>query len=118
MELPHKSKESLTFGLGSFVVKVEGRVVLVAGRLGAVAEVGPAVGLVGFLFWAGAAEAGRLGLVAGRGLAFVAAGFADGVAAAGFMVFQKKAKSGGTKGKTQQKVAHCKPKRQAARTRK
>lgn len=33
------------------------------------------------------AEAGRLGLVAAAGLAFVAVGFADGVDAAGFVFF-------------------------------
>lgn len=63
---------------------MEGRAVLVAGRLVVVA----AVGLVGFLFGPGAAEAGRLGLVA-RGLAFAAAGLAEDVAAAGFRGFQK-----------------------------
>lgn len=55
---------STTFGLVSFGARVEGRVVLVAGRLVVVAEVGPAVGLVGFLFRPGVAEGGRLGLVA------------------------------------------------------
>lgn len=68
---------------------MEGRVVLVAGRLVVVAAVGPAVGLVGFLFGPGVAEAGRLGLVADRGLAFGAAGFVDDVDAAGFTFFQK-----------------------------
>lgn len=78
---------SVTFGLVSLGVKVEGRVVLVAGRLGVVAEVGPAVGLVGFLFWPGVAEAGRLGLVVDSGLVFIAAGFADGVDAEGLVFF-------------------------------
>lgn len=77
---------SETFGLVSFGVRVEGREVLVAGRLG-VAEGGAVVGLVGFLFGPGVAEAGRLGLVAARGLAFGAAGLADGVEAAGFVFF-------------------------------
>jgi len=70
----------------------------------------------------GVAEAGRLGLVAAAGLAFVAVGFADGVDAAGFMGFQK-AKSGikRKQKKTQQqqqqkKRVHGKPKHQAART--
>lgn len=78
---------SATFGLVSFGVRVEGRVVVVAGRLAAVAEVGPAVGLVGFLFGPGVAEAGRLGLGADRGLAFGAAGFVDDADAAGFVFF-------------------------------
>lgn len=65
----------------------------VAGRLAAVAEGGPAVGLVRFLFGSAAAESGRLGLGADKGLAFVAAGFVEDAEAAGFMGFQK-AKSG------------------------
>lgn len=88
---------------------MEGRVVLVAGRLVVVAEVGPAVGLVGFLFGPGVAEAGRLGLVADRGLAFVAAGFVDDVDAAGFIFFSKSKIQYKNK-KIQQKIAHCKPK--------
>lgn len=40
---------SVTFGLISFGVRVEGRVALLAGRLGVVVAGGPAVGLVGFL---------------------------------------------------------------------
>lgn len=67
---------------------MEGRGVPVAGRLG-VAAAGPVVGLVDFLFWPGVVEAGRLGLVADSGLAFSAAGFADGVDAEGF-TFDKK----------------------------
>lgn len=62
---------------------------LLAGRLGVVVAGGPAVGLVGFLWGPGVAEAGRLGLVAAAGLAFVAVGFAAGVDAAGFMGCQK-----------------------------
>lgn len=68
---------------------MEGRVALLAGRLGVVVAGGPAVGLVGFLWGPGVAEAGRLGLVAAAGLAFVAVGFAAGVDAAGFMGCQK-----------------------------
>ena len=95
--------------------------VLLAGRLGVVVAGGPAVGLVGFLWGPGVAEAGRLGLVAAAGLAFVAVGFAAGVDAAGFMGFQK-AKSGikrkqkKTQQQQQKKRAHGKPKHQAART--
>jgi len=46
---PHNSTPALTFGLISFGVRVEGRVALLAGRLGVVVAGGPAVGLVGFL---------------------------------------------------------------------
>lgn len=62
---------------------------LVAGRLGAAA--GPAVGLVAFLFWPGAADAGRLvgapaaAAAAATGLVFAAAGFAAEVEAEGFV---------------------------------
>lgn len=83
---------------------------LVAGRLVVVAEVGPAVGLVGFLFRPGVAESGRLGLVADRGLAFVAAGFVDDVDMAGFMFYQKAKSSIKTNKKYNKKIVHCKPK--------
>lgn len=78
---------SVTFGLISFAVRVEGRVALLVGRLGVVEAGGPAVGLLGFLWGPGVAELGRLGLVAAAGLAFVAVGFADDVDAAGFVFF-------------------------------
>lgn len=77
---------------------MEGRVVPVAGRLGAVAAaVGPAVGLEAFLFGPGVAEAGRLvgAAVVGAGLVFAAADFTVGVEAEGFtLTTQKQAKNG------------------------
>lgn len=79
---------SATFGLVSFGVKVEGRVLLLLpGRLAVVPGAGPAVGLVGFLFVPGVAELGRLGLVVAEGLAFAAAGFGEEVDAAGLVFF-------------------------------
>lgn len=81
---------SVPFGFASLGVKVEGRVVPVAGRLGAVAAaVGPAVGLEAFLFGPGVAEAGRLvgAAVVGAGLVFAAADFTVGVEAEGLAFF-------------------------------
>lgn len=77
---------SVAFGLVSFGVKVEGRVLLVLGRL-AVPGAGPAVGLVGFLFVPGVAELGLLGLVVAEGLAFTAASFGEEEDAAALVFF-------------------------------
>lgn len=99
----------LTFGLVSFGVKVEGRVLLVPGRLEVLPGVGAAVGLVGFLFVLWAAELGRLGLVVAEGLAFAAAALGVEVDAAGFRVGPKSKIRDKTK-EIQQKIAHCKPK--------
>lgn len=78
---------SATFGLVSFGVRVEGRVLLVPGRLEVVPGAGAALGLVGFLFVPGVAELGRLGLVLPEGLALAAAALAVEEDAAGLVFF-------------------------------
>lgn len=103
-----RAAAGLTFGLVSFAVRVEGRLLLLPGRLEALPAAGAAVGLVAFLFVPRGAELGRLGLLLAEGLAFTAA-LGVQVGAAAFRVGPKSKIQDKTK-EIQQKIAHCKPK--------